>query len=413
MPRRSLLAISTAALALAAAAQAQVTVFTSEPAYVAALAEAGCNVLQEGFEDSPAWGIARSPATAREVTSRGITWSSNHPNAVKPTGITTGPPGAARTGGWGFFAMPHGNPDATLLTDWLRDGFIGKWTNASTSLCGAGGWFTGLAGGKIVLVLDGQRTVELGTVGTVHAFLGAIDRSGFRQFEVREVEGKLEDMKFVFADDFTFGVNSSAPNQIAVVSAASYAAQAPIAPGSLASASGNNLTENTAGAVTMPLPEVLGGVAVKITDASGTARAAPLLYVSPRQVNFAVPDATVAGQAVVDVISNGITVASGPVQVERVAPGVFTANADGRGAPAAHAFRFSPDGQQSMQEVFACGATPGSCTVLPIEPAGPGGLTFLTLYGTDSCAARRRTAGSAASAAGSPRPPGTSRGSGA
>jgi uncharacterized protein (TIGR03437 family) len=70
------------------------------------------------------------------------------------------------------------------------------------------------------------------------------------------------------------------------------------------------------------------------------------------------------------------------MNIETVAPGIFTANADGKGAPAAAAITIAPDLTQTTQEVARCGGTPGSCVTSPIDLGAPGSQVILTLYGT-------------------------------
>ena len=87
----------------------------------------------------------------------------------------------------------------------------------------------------------------------------------------------------------------------AVVNAASYSTDATLSPGSLASLFGLSLASSTAGATSLPLPATLGGVQVLV---NGTP--APLLYVSPTQINFQIPYEALGGNATVVVVSGGI-----------------------------------------------------------------------------------------------------------
>jgi hypothetical protein len=212
-------------LGIAATAQAQVTTYTNESDYLTALTNLGYNTFQEGFEDDPTWGGVRTPNTAAGITSMGINWTSNHPDAVsQPSHITTGS-GPARTGMWGFYSLPHGDPDASGSeaecdvetpppTCLKHDGFMGTNTPGADTLFGVGGWINGLSGGDIILILNGDEANpvdfgDLGVISAIHKFFGVIDTRGFTQFEFRETEGKIGDEKFIFADDFTFGVNPS------------------------------------------------------------------------------------------------------------------------------------------------------------------------------------------------------------
>lgn len=113
-----------------------------------------------------------------------------------------------------------------------------------------------------------------------------------------------------------------AQSTLAVVNGASFARNAPIAPGSIASAFGNfaGTAETLAGS--LPLPTELGGLRVLVNDA-----AAPLFYVGPAQVNFQVPANTAAGRATVRVTRSGQDVATGAVNIYDTAPGVFERSA--------------------------------------------------------------------------------------
>jgi bacillopeptidase F len=175
-----------------------VTAFTDETLFLAALS--GADTVQEGFEDGGAWSATRSPDAAPAVTSQGVTWTSNHPdNQVSTSG------GSARTGDWGFYSNPHGDQSVANPADFIEDGFVGS---SAERLIAVGGWFAGTAGGKLRLVLDGNEggVVEFGPIDPGHRFYGVVADAGFTSFEFREIEGKLEDQKFVFADDVTLAI---------------------------------------------------------------------------------------------------------------------------------------------------------------------------------------------------------------
>jgi hypothetical protein len=174
-----------------------------EASYLAKLAELAYASFQEGFESDAAWGAAREPNTQPLVTSQNIGWTPN--NLV--SGITTGS-GPARTGDWGVYEFPHGDPTGAP-TDKLRDGFMGTWTGAD-SLLAVGGWLTSNTGNaKTRFVLD---AVEVGfadpIVTSTFRFFGVIDTTGFTDFEIYETEGVVQDQEFLFADDFTFAAAS-------------------------------------------------------------------------------------------------------------------------------------------------------------------------------------------------------------
>jgi bacillopeptidase F len=175
-----------------------VTVFTDEVLFSAAIG--GADTVQEDFESDGAWSATRSPGAVPTVTSQGITWRSNHPDNQVSTSN-----GAARSGEWGFYSNPHGDQGVPNPTDFIEDGFVGT---SGERLTAVGAWFAGTAGGKLRLVLDGDdaNPVELGPIDPGHRFYGVVVDAGFTSFEFREVEGKLEDQKFVFADDVTLAI---------------------------------------------------------------------------------------------------------------------------------------------------------------------------------------------------------------
>jgi uncharacterized protein (TIGR03437 family) len=172
-----------------------------------------------------------------------------------------------------------------------------------------------------------------------------------------------------------FGVFSSA-------SAASYASGALLASASIASGLGVGLASGAEGLASQPPPLTLANTIVKVRDSGGVERQAPLYYVGPTQINYLVPDGTAIGLATLTVTSGGQVTATGSASIGSVAPGLFTANADGKGVPAAAAITVALDLTQTVQAVARCGTAPGSCVTSPID-LGPNGIqVVLTLYGT-------------------------------
>jgi uncharacterized protein (TIGR03437 family) len=167
-----------------------------------------------------------------------------------------------------------------------------------------------------------------------------------------------------------------------VVSAASYESAAPLAPNSIASGFGQGLAERPEAASAQPLPLNLANTTVTLTDSTGAARPAPLYYAGPTQINYLVPEATALGPAAVTVTSGGRVAAVAYVKIEAVAPGFFTANADGKGVPLAWAILVAPDLAQTVQAVSRCGSTVGSCVPSPIDLGPAGTQAILSLYGT-------------------------------
>ena len=133
-------------------------------------------------------------------------------------------------------------------------------------------------------------------------------------------------------------------------SAASYR-RAGLAGEAIVAAFGSNLSYATEWATT-PFPTTLAGTTVKIRDAANIERLAPLIFVSPSQVNYLVPLGIEPGMARVTVTNSENIAATEENQALNIAPGVFTANGDGRGVPAALALRVDAGGSQQYEPVF-------------------------------------------------------------
>ncbi len=124
-----------------------------------------------------------------------------------------------------------------------------------------------------------------------------------------------------------FGI-SSASAQVMVVNGASFDPSQPIAPGSFATAFGQNLCSQTmAGDWIAPgqLPTTLGGCSLTVNGAP-----AMMQYVSPSQINFILPSGGGTGQATVEV-NNGSQMMTGMVTAGVAGPGIFSLNAMGMG----------------------------------------------------------------------------------
>jgi len=173
---------------------------------------------------------------------------------------------------------------------------------------------------------------------------------------------------------------SESSNVVTSVSAASYQGGA-VAPGSIVSAFGTNLATATETATSTPLPQALAGTSVKVTDSAGVQRTASLFFVSPAQVNYLLPDQTAEGLAAVTVYTGQGSV-QGSVLVKKAAPGLFSANADGRGVAAAYATRFTAQNAQVPSGVARYDAVQGKQVTAPLDMGAETDRVFLSLYGT-------------------------------
>src|SRR4030095_10089041 len=157
------------------------------------------------------------------------------------------------------------------------------------------------------------------------------------------------------------------------VNAASFADK--LAPESIVAGFGSNLATTTQSAKSQPLPTTLDGTSIMVTDSAGIARFAPLLFVSPTQINYIMPAGTSEGSATVDVIpeGGGSVIASGSAQVTTVAPGIFTVS--GTGSPPTAAGQWL---RYSGEVLVDSGSLE-----TPIAFGDPGDKVYLVLYGTD------------------------------
>ena len=197
-----------------------------EAAFLAKADALGLPRFTEGFEDDAIWGAARSPNNLLSVSSRGLEWRANDfdpthsvpplPPPPAPNEITTGS-GAARTGQWGIYDVEHGYatgtsaqcdidapPDHCLY----HDGYTISRGAGAGPFFGAGGYFSGTYGARVAIVLDGDWQNPIGG-GIVSfggdSFFGVIDAgpTGFAEVQFRETDGKVGQLLFIFADDFT------------------------------------------------------------------------------------------------------------------------------------------------------------------------------------------------------------------
>jgi uncharacterized protein (TIGR03437 family) len=129
-----------------------------------------------------------------------------------------------------------------------------------------------------------------------------------------------------------------------------------------------------------PWPTFLASTSVRILDASGVERLAELLYVSPTQINFLIPQGTAYGLAIFNVKgAQALPDGARPTLVQPVAPALFTLNGTGQGPPAAVGLRVRADGSQAPVSFAQCSAT-GACILTPIDLKD--GKVYLSLYGT-------------------------------
>lgn len=182
----------------------------------------------------------------------------------------------------------------------------------------------------------------------------------------------------------TQGQCNALPAGITTASAASFH-RLQLAADSIVAAFGANLSAATMSANGLPLPTDLAGTGVMVKDSAGAERLAPLFFVSPTQINYLLPKGTAAGLATITVAgSRGMV--SGTSQIAAVAPGLFAANANGRGAASAVILRVKPDGRRIYQPAVQFDAAQNQFVPLPIDlgvrPENFNDDVYLILFGT-------------------------------
>jgi uncharacterized protein (TIGR03437 family) len=178
--------------------------------------------------------------------------------------------------------------------------------------------------------------------------------------------------------DFTAtrSTTSSATN----LSAASYKGPT-LASQAIVAAFGSNLAIATQAAATLPLPTSLADTTVTVIN-SGVQRSAGLLFVSPAQVNYVLPAEPASDAATVVITSGDGSVATETIQIVEVAPGLFSANANGQGVAAAIALLVKSDGTQSYEPVAQFDTGQSKFVFLPIDLGQAIDQVFLVLFGT-------------------------------
>jgi len=110
-------------------------------------------------------------------------------------------------------------------------------------------------------------------------------------------------------------------------------------------------------------------------------------HYEPGQINLLIPPSNapfdaITGEILVKVKRQGRVVAVGLMQVEKVAPSLFAADASGQGPAAAVALRVKADGAQVYEPVASYDAAQQRFTAVPPDLSDPREQVFLILFGT-------------------------------
>jgi uncharacterized protein (TIGR03437 family) len=134
----------------------------------------------------------------------------------------------------------------------------------------------------------------------------------------------------------------------------------------------------------LPLPASLGGVTLKITDSAGTVRTAQLysVFASARQINFVIPGDIAAGLAAIAIgMPDGSAIGTA-INIGGVAPGLFTANANGQGVFAGQVIHVHADGSETVSDSLVWSASANAYVANPIDLGPTSDRVVLVMYGT-------------------------------
>lgn len=133
----------------------------------------------------------------------------------------------------------------------------------------------------------------------------------------------------------------------------------------------------------LPLPTSLAGRKVLVQDLAGIEKPAKLLFVAPTQINYIVPDGLADGPAVIRLVDEvGNLIRVGLARLRIASPAVFTANADGKGVPAAVIVRVKADGTQNYEPISQYDESQKKFIPLLIDLGPDEEIVVLALFGT-------------------------------
>lgn len=144
---------------------------------------------------------------------------------------------------------------------------------------------------------------------------------------------------------------------------------------------GENLAVRSEAATSTPLPTRLGGSQADVTDAQGTTKPAQYFFASSGQLNLLIPPGLATGDGTLRVRTAG-GMSEVPLGLNRDAPGLFSANANGQGVAAAVWQLVRADNSRESGFTFEFDAAQGASVAVPVPLGAEGDGLYLTLFGT-------------------------------
>ena len=259
---------------------------------------------------------------------------------------------------------------------------IDRQTGSKTTLRAGLNWPFGLvrmSNGNLLVSNRGDGTLdEITTQGSAVAHYD----TGLGPNVLRGLTATSKGLLYLLNDQnqtiYRIALAATPAGQVNTLDAGGYRAR--VAPGSIAVAFGSGFSTAPASANSAPLPLSLAGTSLTVTDRNGVVLPAPLFFVSPGQVNFVVPASMPGGPGTVTILKPDGATSTGPIQIDTVAPGLFSANGDGKGALAATLLRVRADGSQSSEAVAQLDGT--AFVPRPIDFGPDSDQLYLIFYGT-------------------------------
>lgn len=131
-----------------------------------------------------------------------------------------------------------------------------------------------------------------------------------------------------------------------------------------------------------PLPTTLAGRTIKVVDYEGVEKHASFFFVSPTQINYLLPAGLASGPAIVSLNGADGFIRIGILNVQKLAPAIFTADTSGQGLAAAVILRIRSDGSQQYEPVQRFDSVQGKIVPVPIDLGPETDRIILVLFGT-------------------------------
>jgi uncharacterized protein (TIGR03437 family) len=223
---------------------------------------------------------------------------------------------------------------------------------------------------KVLADLD-EKTYVGGTMGADHPIAWCQFYGGGRAWytagghTTQSYSEPLFRLHLLGAIQFAAGLKEADCSALSLVSSASFAGGT-LAGESIASVFGTDLNATS----------------LRIRDSAGKEGVAQLLFVSPAQINFVMPPGLSNGNAILTLFRPDGTTPSSPLRLAAVAPGLFTADANGKGPPAGISIRVAADNSQVSQPLAEFEPSRNGYIAAPIDLGSPSDKVFLVLFGT-------------------------------